>query len=231
MKHISQLTNIACLDVAREEKTESTMLDPMCAYLVDLVFIKFALLCREYDALYADKRRENAEKLQWTLAFAKQNLKTKPQIQYALDRIDAHKWGKPPQLGQFLEWCKPSPQDLGFPSLEESYLASITMNRQFSEYRHKDDRVDTVIRHAIYQIGSSNYREMTAENSRKIFKIYYEIALQQFIAGDLQPIPKALTTQPESHPEDKQRTDAARLKAIDTMRKMGINFKTFDNVY
>lgn len=229
MKHISQLTNVACLTTAREEKMESTTLDPVCAQLVDQVFIKFALLCREYDAMYADKRRENAEKLQWTLAFTKHNLRSKAQIQHGIDQTEVHKWGKPPQLGQFLEWCKPSPESLGFPHFEQAYTASIQMNRQFSDYIHPDERVDTVIRHAITQIGSMSYREMKIENAKKTFKSYYDIALKQFIAGELKVIAKQLPERAESHPSDKKRTAEARQRAMDAIRGMGINVKRTDD--
>lgn len=228
MKHISQLTNVACLTTAREEKVESNTLDPVCAQLVDQVFIKFALLCREYDAMYADKRRENAEKLQWTLAFTKHNLRSKNQIQYALDQTEVHKWGKPPQLGQFLEWCRPSPEALGFPTFEQAYQASIQVNRQFSDYKHQDDRVDAVIRHAVAQIGSMTYREMKIENARKAFKSYYEIALQQFIDGELKVIPKQLPEKAEAHPADKPRNDEARKKAMASIFK-DLNVKRTDD--
>lgn len=225
MKHISQLANVACLTSVREEKMEKNMLDQICAKLVDKVFIKFALLCREYDGLYADTRRENAEKLQWTLAFTKHNIRTQQQIQHALDQTELHKWGKPPQLGQFLEWCKPSPERLGFPSFEQAYNASIEMNRQFSTYCYPDERVDTVIRHAVNQIGSMSYREMKIENSKKTFKSYYDSALEQFIKGDLKVMDKRLPEKAVAHPSDKEKSDAERLKCWEALRKMGIGNK------
>jgi len=192
MKHIADITNLAFLDSAREEKIEKNTLDPACSQLVDQVFIKFALLCREYDALYADAERENAEKLQWTLAFTKHNLKTKSHIQHALNQTEKHKWGRPPQLGQFLEWCKPSLESLGFPSPLEAHAISIQMNAQFSIYKHEDKRIDLVIRHVIRQIGSFQYRTMSAIDSKKAFEAYYAIATRDYLNGNLKDIDKMM---------------------------------------
>lgn len=104
MKNISEIANVACIDNAREEKK---VLDPLCVALVDKIFVKFALLFREYDALYADSRRENAEKTQWVNAFMKNNIRNESQLKNAIDKTELHTYGRPPQLGLFLSWCKP----------------------------------------------------------------------------------------------------------------------------
>lgn len=193
MKHISQLTNVACLTSAREEKMESNALDQVCAQLVDQVFIKFALLCREYDAMYADKRRENAEKVQWTLAFTKHNLKTKSQIQDALDQTELHKWGKPPQLGQFLEWCKPSFRKLGLLDKHQAYDLAIKVNRQFAEPIKMSEAQEMVLRRAILQTDSFKLRNLAESTTRPIFERNYEITVNQWIDGKFEDIPLGLT--------------------------------------
>lgn len=192
MKHISQIANITCLATAREERIESNELDQTCAKLVDQVFIKFALLCREYDAMYADKRRENAEKLQWTLSFTKHNLKTKHQIQDALDQTELHKWGKPPQLGQFLEWCKPSFRKLGLLDKHQAYDLAIKVNRQFGESIPMSETQSMVLRRAINNTGSFTLRNLPESQTRPAFERNYEIIVNQWIEGKLEDIPIGL---------------------------------------
>jgi hypothetical protein len=82
------------------------VLDPLCVALVDKIFVKFALLFREYDSLYADPRRENAEKTQWVNAFMKHNIRNESQLKNAIEQTELHVYARPPQLGQFLSWCK-----------------------------------------------------------------------------------------------------------------------------
>jgi replication protein P len=220
MKHISEIANVAYIQTARDGKETQNQLDPVCVVLVDQIFIKFALLCREYDALYADKKRLNAEKVQWVRAFTKNNIRTQKQIQGGIDETERHKYGKPPQLGQFLDWCKPSPTRDGFPNTQDAFQIALLINRQFSAYSHPDSKVDTVIRHAISQIGSMNFREMTHDKAIKTFEYNYSIACRQYIEGNLQDISKALPEKPESHPIDKVKNDEARKIAMAKMRAM-----------
>lgn len=167
-------------------------LDPLCAVLVDKIFVKMALICRGFDSFYADRNRLNAEKTQWIIAFTKLGLKNQSQIQSSLDSLALHRFPNPPQLGEFLEWRNGDPQKLGFPSVEEAYQLSLKINRQFSNYRHEDERIDAVIRHVIAQIDSMTYRSMPTSKSRDVFEHFYNIALRQFMGGNLDVINKAI---------------------------------------
>lgn len=234
MKHISELTNVACLTTAREEKKESSALDPLCAQLVDQVFIKFALLCREYDAMYADKRRENAEKLQWTLAFTKHNLRLKSQIQDALDQTELHKWGKPPQLGQFLEWCKPSFRKLGLLDKHQAYDLAIKINRQFADPVKMSESQELVLRRAISQTGSFTLRNLPESKTRPVFERNYEITVNQWIKGEFDEIPTGLEDRTKETQEIKRQEAVIKPEyknvkghneAMEAIRSMGINVK------
>lgn len=221
MRPISKLANVACIEKAREER-QAPPLDPRCVHLVDQIFVKFALLCREYDGLYADPRRENAEKLQWVHAFVKHNLISRHQIQVGLDETEKHKWGKPPQLGQFLEWCKSVPDNYGLPHLHEAFRIGSKINELYGNYINPHVGTDTVIRHAINQIGATKYRQMTEREAFKLFEHYYVIACRQYINGEIQDIPRALPEKAEPHPIDRQKSAEARLKAMDAIRGFGI---------
>jgi len=210
----------------KERDSREKILDPLCAQLVDKVFVKMALLCRGFDHFYEDRNRLNAEKTQWVLAFTKLGLRNDSQIQFALTKLESHRLPNPPQLGEFLEWIKPKPESLGFPSVDEAYNLSIRMNQQFSDFLPDDDRVATVIKHAINQIGHLTYRSMKIEAARKTFATYYEIALRQFMDGKLELIKKSLPEKPELHLSDKQRNDEARAKAMGAFRAMGFDIRT-----
>lgn len=225
MKHIGEIAKVSCLESAREEKKEQSQLNPKCSQLVDLIFIKFALLCREYDALYADTRRENAEKLQWTLAFTKLGITTKNQIQFALDKTGLHKWGKPPQLGQFLEWITPSPNDVGFPDVHKAFAIAGRINVLYGDYIHPHVATDTVIKHVIDQIGATKFRSMDEKSALKLFETYYAVSCRQYIQGELKDILRTLPQTPEPHPIDKKKSDEARRKCMEELRSKGFAIK------
>jgi hypothetical protein len=209
MKSISEITP-TILDRARESKEERTQLDPICGQLVEKVFVKIALICRGFDSFYADRNRLNAEKTQWVLAFTKLELRNQSQIQPALNKLEFYRFPNPPQLGEFLEWRHCQPEDIGFPSVDEAYQMSIRLNRQFSDYKIDDSRVETVIRHAINQIDSLTYRSMPIGKARPAFEYNYKVALRQFMEGKLEVIKKAIAEKPEPHPIDKVKSDASR---------------------
>jgi hypothetical protein len=212
-------------DSASQNKSrvdEKIYLDPLCSHLVDQIFIKMALICRGFDAFYADRNRLNAEKMQWTLAFTKLGIRTKLQIMPALNRLELYKFPNPPQMGEFLEWRFATPQEIGLPEVGEAYRISLLINQQFSQYYCECKKTLTVIKHAINQIGSLEYREMKSDKSRKLFESNYLIACRQFMEGELKEISKALCEKPEEHPSDKKRSDDSRIKAMDAIRSMGI---------
>lgn len=224
MKHIGDIINVDFTKV-RDEKEKPTMLDPLCVKVVDQVFVKMALLCRGFDSFYADRSRLNAEKTQWVLAFTRLGLRSRSHIQLALNKLEELTPPNPVQLGVFLSWRFGTSEELGFPNIDEAYQISILMNRQFSTYVHADERVDTVIRHAISQIDCMLYRNMNAENARKTFNHYYDLSLKQFIEGKLQVIPKALPQRVEDHPSDKPRADSANAKCMDLVKRMATHAK------
>lgn len=213
------------LDKVKNSKDDCPQLDAVSGQLVEKVFVKIALICRGFDSFYADRNRLNAEKTQWVIAFTKLGLRNQSQIQQALNKLEFYRYPNPPQLGEFLEWRHCTPEDIGFPSVDEAYQMSILLNRQFSDYKIDDLRVETVIRHAINQIDSMTYRAMSINNAKQAFEYNYNVSLRQFIDGKLEVIKKAITEKPGQHPSDKPRTREARLKAMEAIRSMGINIK------
>lgn len=222
MKHISELTNVSCLNEAREKTINCEILDPLCVALVNALFIKFGLLCREYDAMYADPKRENAEKVQWVRAFIKYKLKTQAQIQAGIDKTEKHKYGKPPQLGQFLEWCERTPESCGFPEILNAFKIACSINSVYGTYIHSHVPTDTVIRHAVNQIGSNQFREMSEKDAIKLFSNYYIISCRQYMDGNIKDILRSLPEKHDLHPIDREKSNEARLIAMKAMINMGL---------
>lgn len=219
MRHISEVIN---LSQVREEKSEQAQLDPIASQIVDYVFVRLALICRGFDSFYADRNRLNAEKTLWILEFTKLGIRSRSQIEKGLSHINRMGFPNPPQLGGFLDWCTPKPEDIGLPDLRTAYNISISMNSQFSSFKPECQKTYSVIRHILEQIGSFAYRSMTADQAFKAFESYYPIACKQFMEGNLQEIPKAIPEKSPDHPDDRKRSNAARLKAMEAIRNMGI---------
>ena len=226
MKHVSSLINLSRLKTNRhEEESRDSLVSEETAHVVNLLFRELKSIFPAFRQAWPTDEEFGRAKSNWVKAFQASGICRIEQLKFGIEKCRISPSPFAPSAGQFILWCSPSPEDLGFPSPDEAYSISILMNRQFSDYCHDDERVDTTIRHAIRQIGSSIYREMNADNSRKVFKNYYGIALKQFLSGELKAIPKSLPEKSGYHPSDKARSDEARNTAMKAIRRMGINYK------
>lgn len=192
MNKIGDIVNVSNFSIAVEEKKDHVFLDQLSGQVVDYIFAKFMLLCRGFDSLYSDIKRLKAEKTQWTSTFSKRKIQRIEQVKHGLYRLEEHKFPNPPQLGEFLEWCKPTSEEIGLPSVEKAYLLSLQMNERFPEEIFLEEKVAEVIRHVISQIGSTQYRQMRQSDSIKTFEHYYSISIRQLIDGELKEVNKAI---------------------------------------
>lgn len=225
MKHISNIIDLSKVQAEKEAKEPPTK---ESAAVINWLFKELRSNFTAFKQAWPDQETYNQAKKTWLKAFVLAGISRVEQLQHGLNKCYLMEKPFVPTAGEFIAWCRPNPQDLGFPCFDEAYVISIEINRQFSDYKHKDDRVYTVIKHAIAQIGSGAYREMKIESAKKAFKSYYEIALKQFMEGELKIIAKQLPVKAEEHPSDKARSDEARKRCMDALRGKGIEIKSND---
>lgn len=219
MKSISEIIDLNAFKSSKEGQEPRQKVDPICRWLVNEIFLKMAIICRGFDSVFPTHKIIEVEKDIWTRALMKRGIKTERQIEPGMFKLEEYIYPKPPSLSQFLQWCQNS-TSLGLPSIDEAYLMALKLNRQFSDYVPACDKAYTVVRHVLDQIGRMEFREMTVEQAKKTFAYYYNISSQQFAAGKLEIIHKALPEKVELRPEDRARSDAARVKAMDEVRRM-----------
>lgn len=229
MEHISNLLNTSSLSIKREESKFTQSLDPHTTEIVNKLFAFFYSICRGFEKQYQDPKRLNIEKTQWIKAFMDMSFDTLEKIQMGIKKCRLESPINTPTIGQFIKWCIPEPVDIGLPIVEKAYEISIHINRQFSDYKPDCQKTYSVIKHVIDQIGSTEYRSMKADRAFKTFERYYAISCRQFVEGKLKEIPRAIADKPEEHPSDRPRSNIARLKAMESIRKMGIPVTTKDS--
>lgn len=219
MKHISNIIDISLIKAEKDAEKEHEQPQKDSAAVINWLFTELRSNCTAFKQAWPDADSQRNAKKTWLKAFMLAGVNKIEQLQFGLKKVLLMENPFVPSPGQFIAWCKPSPEDIGFPKLEEAYLISIHINRQFSHYKHKNDNVDAVIRHAVEQIGCMSYREMSADNSRKAFNSYYAQALEQFMNGSLQTIAKAIPEKTEPHPQD---VPALKLTMAERMNKQEV---------
>jgi hypothetical protein len=221
MRHVSNLLNLSQIKYEKEQERVEALSNET-ASVINWLFKELRSNFSAFKQAWPTAEEYKSAKKVWLKAFMLAGINQIEQIHHGLNRCYLMEKPFVPSPGEFIAWCSPRPEDIGLPSLEEAYELSIQINRQFSDYKANCHKTYTVIKHAIDQIGCMNYRSMKADTAFKTFERYYAIACKQFIEGKLKEIPKALTDTPEEHPEDRKRSDEARLRAMEAIRKMGI---------
>ena len=127
---------------------------------------------------------ENQAKIEWTKAFIESGISHTEQLKIGLKK--ARKYSEPwfPSCGQFIEWCKPSLEDYGLPSVERALRMVIDGKK----------REIPAVFAAAKATGSWALKNMTQKELLPVFTRNYEIACSRVINGeDLSiEIPKAL---------------------------------------
>lgn len=174
------------------DEPHTNLLNPDAMKLVDMVFFKFCIIYpNAFDSMYADEQRLIATKTLWASTFTRMKILTPKQIKGALEKCELSPYPNPPQLGKFVEWCTPSAEEFGLLGKEQAYTRAYEFMRDGDTMGMSDDQV-TILIHAINQSDRHFLRNNSKSITEPVFYRNYEIAIKQFIAGELKPIPKAI---------------------------------------
>jgi len=187
--------------------------------LVEFVFAKFYLLCRGSDALFADEDRLKAEKTLWYAAFTRDNLRHPDQIQKAMRSLERHKFHKPPQLGEFLSWNEPTLADYDLLPKEQAYNRAYQLMRDGDIAGMSDSQL-VVLEHTIRESDRHFLKTNNMNKTQPVFYRNYEIAVRDFMGGNLKSIAKGI--------EDKS-SETAEIEKQNEIKKDFDNLKGYES--
>ncbi|CAG9000639.1 MAG: hypothetical protein CENE_02639 [Candidatus Celerinatantimonas neptuna] len=121
---------------------------------------------------FPSKTAEQSAKRVWLIALIENDITRDEQIQIGL-RI-ARQMEIPffPSPGQFIKWCKPTPEMLGLPDFESAYRQAITLRPHHAV-------VKAAIRATRYERGVLREAEF-----RRIFERSYDIICRRYARGE-----------------------------------------------
>ncbi len=227
MKHISNLIDLNRVK-AEKEAVKVEIISEETAHVVNLLFRELKAIFPAFRQAWPTDEEFNRAKSNWVKAFKSVGLNRIEQVRFGVEKCRLS--GRPfaPSVGEFIEWCKRSPQDCGLPYVNDAFLIAGRMNVIYSDYVHPHRPTQTVLKHVLAQIGSQKFRSMPEKEALKLFGHYYTVACRQYADGVIQDILPVIAEKTEPHPVDKQKSDEARKKAMESMRRMGINVKRTD---
>lgn len=164
--------------------------------LVNKVFAYFALICRGFNAFYAEPGKLELEKQIWCKAFADNGVSSDDQIERGISRLLLNSHVNPPQLGVFMAWMRKTPQELGIPDSEAAYRECLK-NMHPPAYGETKTWSHEAVRTAYMKSGDTyTWRNNNGEKHKVIFKKHYEEAVNAALEAENR---KGLTHDKDDH--------------------------------
>lgn len=192
MKTAIQIANKVFVSPAEyciEPKQPKPLIDPASAQVVNALFTELKAIHPAWRAAWASDEMENTAKRSWTKAFTAAGMCSIEQIRYGIDRCRAS--GSPfmPSVGQFLDWCRPSPENMGLPSVDRAYLQACAASHPAAD----TSALHPAVWHAACEAGLYMLARQPESKSRPVFERAYAITVRLIIEGEpLREIPKGL---------------------------------------
>lgn len=163
--------------------------------LVERIFSKLtAVMGRKFTSNWATPEMLLAAKSAWAQALAEENV-TLEQARLATDRA-CKSGGWAPDLGTFLQLCKPTIESLGIPSCHCAYRAACRAVNEIGER----DWLHPAVYHTAKVVGFYELKTFAEKISRPIFEREYQKTVDRIIRGEnIDPIPQSLPPPPQKH--------------------------------
>lgn len=162
----------------------------MAAAINDL-FKELRLIRSAWRQAWPDQDTYRAAKVQWMQAFLDEGICTQGQIEFGMVKARKQVSDFIPSPGQFIEWCKPTPEMLGLPPLAAAHREA-ARNAHPSMAGQGNWSHDAVW-HTAKECGFESLNKLDSALSLKLFERNYTITIRRLLAGlPLQPMPKAL---------------------------------------
>lgn len=199
-----------------EPKQPKPLIDPASAQVVNLLFEELKAIHPAWRSAWPKVDAENNAKRSWTKAFTSAGMCSIEQIRYGIERCRAS--GSPfmPSVGQFLDWCRPSPENMGLPSVERAYLQACGASHPAAD----TSVLHPAVWHAACEAGLYLLARQPESKSRPAFERAYAITIRLILDGEpLREIPKGLP----GRIDKPKNLDAGRAALANLRNRVGAN--------
>ncbi len=196
MKSITQIASKVSANPflhSTQQVDPKPLVDEGSARVINLLFTELKAVHPAGRAAWPTQKMEDAAKLSWSKAFTSAGLCSIEQIRYGIERC--RESGSPfmPSVGQFLDWCRATPENMGLPSVDRAYLQACGASHPAAD----TSRLHPVVWHAACEAGLFLLANQPESKSRPVFERAYAITIDMVIRGEvLREIPKALPSSP-----------------------------------
>ncbi|TYO83344.1 Replication protein P [Pseudomonas sp. CK-NBRI-02] len=161
------------------------------AAVINDLFRDLRSICTGWKQAWPDRETYNASKKQWLTAFLEAGINSADQLQFGLMHCRQSVMPFIPSPGEFIQWCQPSPEMLGLPTLGAAFREACRNAHPAMAGQGKWSH--DAVWHAAKESGFENLNKLPEDASSKLFERNYTIAVRRLMAGEpLQKMPLAL---------------------------------------
>ncbi len=192
MKKFNELVADIGFNVCLNELDKGTLKDNdeangKVANLVNILFKELIDIFPMAEIKWKDDGLARAKKL-WVKTFMQEDISTLSQIKHGILKCRSSGKDFPPNVGQFVQMCVPSPKDLGIPDIEKAYTEAVR--------NHGITNMEPIWTHkAVYHAAKmTNFSNRIYTDPFKQFEKNYMHICKRLSQGvELEEIPKQLS--------------------------------------
>lgn len=196
MKSITQVIDKVFVEPSHcsvEPEQTRPIIDEGSARVINMLFAELKAIHPAWRAAWPTQKMEESAKLSWTKAFTAAGLRNVEQMLYGIELCRAN--GSPfmPSVGEFLKWCRPTPENIGLPSVERAYMQACAASHPSTDISN----LHPAVWHAACETGLYVLARQQESRSRPVFERAYAITVDMVARGEpLREIPSALPASP-----------------------------------
>ena len=106
--------------VDQQAQNKPLVIDEFSKGIINKVFEQLAIIFPAWKYNWKTDKELNDAKMEWTKAFSENGINTVEQIKDGFSNARKHDSDFLPSCGKFILWCKPSFEDMGWPSVQDA---------------------------------------------------------------------------------------------------------------
>lgn len=189
MKHVSEISTQQAVAAAQPEPETTLQVGEGATRVVNALFRELKAIFPAWRQAWPTPADESVARRSWIKAFSAADLRNLDQIRYGVEQCRLS--GRPfmPSVGEFIAWCRPTPEQLGCPSAHAAFLQACALAHPAADR----SSVHAAVWHAAHEVGLYVLAQLPESRSWPAFERAYGLTLGMLARGEpLREIPKAL---------------------------------------
>lgn len=188
-------------------KPISAVADHESGLVVNRLFRELKAIFPAWRNAWPTAEDEAAAKRSWTKAFISVGLTQLEQIRFGVEQCRLSSRPFMPSVGEFIQWCQPTPEVLGLPSAEKAYRQACALAHPAADR----SQAHAAVFHAASETGLHLLASQPESVSRPVFDYHYGLVVKMVMRGEpLTETPRALPAKP-AEPTDQDREKGAQV--------------------